>query len=59
MSIKGITLTILATGLSEALLKDEQEFEEQGGFDISGGLYGKHVSDWLREVESALNGEQK
>ena len=55
MSIKGVTLSILATGLSTALLNDEQEFEDQGGFDISGGLYGKHVSNWIREVESIIN----
>jgi hypothetical protein len=49
-AIKHLSLTVLCCGLSEALLKDELEFEEQGGYDISGGMYGVHVSNWLRLV---------
>ena len=45
MSTKGITLTILATQMAEAVKKDEEE-----GFDIGAGLFGENLSNWLREV---------
>lgn len=40
--------TVLATGLAEAVRLDEAP--DQDGFDLSAGLFGKHVSDWLRTV---------
>lgn len=48
MSAKGIITTVLATGLAEAVLKDEAP--EQGGFDLSAGLFGTHVSAWVRGI---------
>jgi len=38
----------LARGLSSAVLRDEAPQED--GFDISGGMYGTHVSRWLRRL---------
>ncbi len=38
----------LARGLSSAVLRDEAPQED--GFDISGGMYGTHVSLWLRRL---------
>ena len=38
----------LARGLSSAVLRDEAPQED--GFDISGGIYGTHVSLWLRRL---------
>ena len=44
----------LARGLSGAVGLDEAP--DEGGFDISAGLYGTHVSLWLRRVATdALN----
>ena len=57
MSRYGITVTTLAAGLAEAVLKDEQP--EEGGFDLSAGLFGKHVSDWIREVAKELDSRQE
>jgi hypothetical protein len=51
MSARGMTF-ILATSLAEAVAKDEAP--EQGGFDLSAGMFGEHVSAWLREVAAAL-----
>lgn len=60
MSSLGITLTVLATGLAEAYAKDEAEAKdpsvEDRGFDISAGMFGPHVSGWLREVATATQG---
>lgn len=42
----------LARELSEAVLKDEAPGED--GFDLSAGLFGVHVSDWLRKTARAL-----
>lgn len=52
MSAYGITVTVLATGLAEAVAKDEAP--EEGGFDLSAGMFGKHVSDWLRGIAKQL-----
>lgn len=52
MSTKGMTLTVLATQLAEAVAKDEAP--EEGGFDLGAGLFGTHVSDWLRDVAATL-----
>ena len=52
MSTYGITLTILATQLAEALAKDEAD---EVGFDISAGIFGKHLSDWLRATAKELD----
>ena len=38
----------LARGLSQAVERDEAP--EEGGFDLSAGLYGTHVSLWLRRL---------
>lgn len=38
---------MLARGLSGAVERDEAP--EEGGFDMSAGLYGAHVSLWLRQ----------
>ena len=38
----------LAMGLSVAVERDEAP--EEGGFDLSAGLYGTHVSVWLRRL---------
>ena len=44
----------LARGLSNAGERDEAP--EEGGFDMSAGLYGAHVSLWLRRLATdALN----
>ncbi len=47
-----MTCTVLATGLAEAVFKDEQGGE---GFDLSAGLFGPHVSMWLRDVASQIS----
>jgi len=52
MSELGITTTILATQLMDAVRKDEAP--EEGGFDLKSGLFGRHVSDWLRMVAKEL-----
>ena len=52
MSAHGMTCTVLATGLAEAVFKDEQGGE---GFDLSAGLFGPHVSMWLRDVASQIS----
>lgn len=53
MSTLGITATILATELAEAVRKDEHP--ECGGFDLSGGMFGPNVSDWIRSVAKELD----
>jgi hypothetical protein len=53
MSNYGMTVTLLATGLAEAVAKDERP--EEGGFDLSAGMFGKHVSDWIREIAKELD----
>lgn len=50
------TLKTLATQLAEAVLKDEAP--EEGGFDLSAGLFGRHVSEWLQEVAKKLDDQQ-
>ena len=52
MSALGVTCTVLATGLAEAVRKDEAP--EAGGFDLSAGIFGPAVSAWLREVAVEL-----
>lgn len=51
MSKEGITLTVLATGLAEAVGKDEAG----DGCDLSAGLFGEHASQWLRDVAAFLS----
>jgi hypothetical protein len=48
-----MALTVLATQLAEAVAKDETP--EGGGCDLSAGMFGPNVSQWLREVADALN----
>ncbi len=52
MSAYGMTLTVLCIGLAEAVAKDEAPAE--GGFDLSAGMFGSHVSAWLRSVAAQL-----
>lgn len=53
MSKYGATLTVLATGLIEATVKDESE-----GFDIGAGLFGENQSEWLRKTAEEISGEK-
>lgn len=53
MSALGMTATVLATQLVEAVLKDEAP--EEGGFDLSAGLFGRNVSDWIRATAKELD----
>ena len=53
MSTYGVTVTVLATQLAEAVMKDEAP--EEGGFDLSAGMFGKHVSDWIRATARELD----
>ena len=55
MSVIGMTVTTLATGLATAVEKDERP--EEGGFDLSAGMFGTAVSDWIREVAACMTGE--
>lgn len=43
---------VLAGGLAEAVLKDEAP--EEGGFDLSAGMFGTHCSEWLRGVAATI-----
>lgn len=52
MSTYGATVTILVTQLAEAVAKDEAPGE--GGFDLSAGMLGQHVSEWIRETAREL-----
>lgn len=54
MSKYDATLTILATTLSEAAVKDEVE-----GFDIGAGLFGEHLSEWLRNTAEEISDEKR
>ena len=58
MSYVGMTTTVLANGLATAVAKDEKEIEDghpDCGFDLSAGMFGAHVSAWLREVAGAMD----
>lgn len=57
MSKYGMTLTVLCTELAEAVGKDEEP--EVGGFDLSAGLFGPNVSEWLRSVAEQVSGESR
>jgi len=48
-----MTLTVLCTGLAEAVTKDEAP--EVGGFDLSAGMFGPNVSQWLRDTAKAID----
>ena len=52
----GMTVTVLATELAEAVAKDEANGE---GFDMSAGMYGINVSDWIREVALVITETSK
>lgn len=45
-------LSTLAIGLAEAVVKDEHP--DSGGFDLSAGMFGPAVSEWLRSVAQQL-----
>jgi hypothetical protein len=57
MSVYGMTLTVLANELIEAVRKDE--LPESGGFDISAGLIGENLSEWLRTVAETVSNEKR
>lgn len=52
MSKLGIYQTIIATKFAEAVAKDEAP--EEGGFDLSAGMFGRNVSDLIREISKEL-----
>jgi len=54
MSSYGITVTILATGLADAVRKDE-ELVGVNGFNLGAGIYGRNVTEWVREVAKELD----
>jgi hypothetical protein len=56
MSAYEMLLTMLVSGLAEAVAKDESP--EEGGCDVSAGLYGPHASQWLRDTAAALSSAQ-
>jgi len=53
MSNYAITVTVLATQLAEAVSKDGDP--EEGGFDLSAGMFGRHVSNWIRATAKELD----
>lgn len=53
MSTFKLTTKVLAIGLAEAVAKDE--LPENGGFDLSAGMFGLHVSNWLRSVAAQID----
>lgn len=53
----GMMTTVLATQLVEAYAKDEDPAE--GGFDISAGMFGTHVSAWVKDVADQLATSQE
>ena len=55
MSKHGMTVTVLATQLAEAVAADERP--DAGGFDLSAGMFGEAVSAWLRQTAAALNSD--
>ena len=52
MSAEKMILTVLATEFVQAVVKDETP--EGGGCDLSAGLFGSHVSSWLRDLAATL-----
>lgn len=48
-----MTVTVLATALADAVGKDETP--ENGGCDLSAGMFGPDVSAWLRQVAEELD----
>lgn len=46
------TVMVLAGALAGAVLKDEAP--EEGGFDLSAGMFGAHCSEWLRRVAAEI-----
>ncbi len=54
MSKRGMIVTVLATGLSKAVEADEAN---EDGFDLSAGMFGINVSNWIREVAEELDNE--
>jgi len=60
MSANGMTLTVLATTLAQAVAKDEEpQADGMDGFDLSAGMFGKAVSQWLRETAAAIRDPKK
>jgi hypothetical protein len=46
MSVEGLTVTVLATQLAEAVSKDEGP--DGTGLDMGAGMFGSATSEWLR-----------
>lgn len=57
MSALGMTCTVMATELAQAVAEDETP--EAGGCDLSAGMYGPSASAWLRSTASALDAAQR
>ena len=57
MSAEGMTSTVLATQLAEAVANDETP--ASGGCDLSAGMYGPSASARLRSVAEALCAAQR
>lgn len=53
MSRYGTTLTVLCTGLAAAVAEDEKP--EAGGFDLSAGMFGPAVSEWLHQTAESIS----
>ena len=53
MSKKGMILTVLVTGLVDAVAQDEKE----NGHDIASGIIGEHTSNWLRNLAEDISEE--
>jgi len=57
MSAYGITITLLATGLAEAVANDQST--DACRYDIGNGKFGPNVSEWIRQVAEQLSGEKR
>lgn len=53
MSAYGMTVTVLATGLAEAVAKDQASGAD--GFDLAAGMFGPNVSAWLSDVAEQIS----
>lgn len=53
MSTLGITQTVIATEIVKAVAADETP--ENGGCDISAGMFGPALSQWIREIAKHID----
>jgi hypothetical protein len=56
MSAQGMMVTVLATQIAEAVAKDE--LPENGGCDVSAGLFGPHLSELVRGLVAQMQAAQ-